>query len=62
MSIIRMLGISIFILVFANCGSRSVGTPVATPLPSATIKSGTDATAATDQVSHRPPPQHKSLL
>jgi hypothetical protein len=48
MSIIRMLGISIFILVSANCGSRSVGTPVATPLPSATIKSGTDATA-TDQ-------------
>ena len=38
MSIIRILGIAIFIAVLANCGSQSVGSPVATRWPSATIE------------------------
>ena len=37
MSIIRILGIAIFITVLANCGSQSVETPSATPWPSATV-------------------------
>ena len=37
MSIIRILGVAIFITVLANCGSQSVETPSATPWPSATV-------------------------
>jgi hypothetical protein len=44
MSIIRILGIAIFITVLANCGSQSVETPSATPWPSATIPAITQST------------------
>ena len=49
MSIIRILGIAIFITVLANCGSQSVETPSATPWPSATIPA-TIPTTPTDTV------------
>lgn len=38
MSIIRILGITIFSAVLANCGSQLVETPSATPWPSATVQ------------------------
>ena len=57
MSIIRIVGISLFICILANCGSQSAGSPLATPRPSATVQTtNTDATntpvaaiVATDQ-------------
>jgi hypothetical protein len=45
MSIIRIVGISLFICILANCGSQSAGSPLATPRPSATVQTtNTDAT------------------
>lgn len=38
MSTFRIIGISLFICILANCGSQSSGTPQATRWPSATIE------------------------
>ena len=38
MSIIRIVGISLFVCILANCGSQSVGSPQATRWPSATVE------------------------
>jgi len=47
MSIIRIVGISFFICLLANCGSQSVGSPPATPWPSATIEPTREAPTQT---------------
>jgi protein-disulfide isomerase len=44
MSIIRILSITIFSAVLANCGSQLVETPAATPWPSATVQVITQTT------------------
>lgn len=46
MSIIRIVGISLFICLLANCGSQTAGSPPATPWPSATVQTtNADATS-----------------
>ena len=47
MSIIRIVGISLFICILANCGSQSAGSPSTTRLPSATVQTTNADTTST---------------
>ncbi len=47
MSSIRIIGISLFICILANCGRQSVGAPPATRWPSATVESSAATTINT---------------
>jgi hypothetical protein len=54
MTIIRLLSMIVFTVVLANCGSQSVGSPAATPWPSATIEPTREAPTQTTTAAPTP--------